>query len=193
MSLMTPIEITLYVADILENLDIPYAIGGSLASAIHGVMRATMDVDLVSLMRLDDVEPFIQALGDAFYADESMIRDAVKRNASFNILHMDTMFKVDVFIAKPRAFDRAQLTRRQLLQLGESIEQSAYVVSAEDIILAKLEWYKLGNQVSDRQWRDILGVLKIQDNQLDEVYLRRMAEELGVLDLLKRAFSEALS
>jgi hypothetical protein len=185
-----PLAITLQVTDILEQLAVPYAIGGSLASAVHGVMRATMDADLVADMRTEQVQPFVAALGNDFYADDQMIRDAVRRHTSFNILHLDTMFKVDIFVAKSRTFDHAQLTRRQMLQLGESATQTAYVVSAEDIILAKLEWYQLGNQVSDRQWRDIVGVLKVQDAQLDRAYVQHMARELGVVDLLARALDE---
>jgi hypothetical protein len=185
-----PIAITLQVTDILEQMAVPYAIGGSLASAVHGVMRATMDADLVADLRLEHVQPFVAALGDDFYADDQMIRDAVQRHTSFNILHLDTTFKVDIFVAKPRSFDRAQLRRRQMLQLGESTTQVAYVVSAEDIILAKLEWYKLGNQVSDRQWRDIVGVLKVQGEQLDRAYLQQMAQELRVTDILVRALDE---
>jgi hypothetical protein len=112
-----PIAITLQVTDILEQMAVPYAIGGSLASAVHGVMRATMDADLVADLRLEHVQPFVAALGDDFYAHDQMIRNAVQRHTSFNILHLDTTFKVDIFVAKPRSFDRAQLTRRQMLQL----------------------------------------------------------------------------
>jgi hypothetical protein len=188
--LTDPIAVTLHVTDILERLAIPYAIGGSLASAVHGVMRATMDADIVAAMHPEHITPLVAALGDDFYADDHMIAEAVRRRASFNLLHLETMFKVDIFVAKPRSFDQAQLTRRQNLQLGEAPTQTAYVVSAEDIILAKLEWYKLGNQISDRQWRDILSVLKVQDTQLDRAYLQRMAQELGVADILARALTQ---
>ena len=185
------IAVTLAVVDALDALGVPYAIGGSFASALHGVMRATMDADLVADLRLEQTDPLAQALGNAFYADVEMMRDAVRRHSSFNLIHLETTFKVDVFVAKPRTFDRSQLARRQLYLLSEDPECHAYVTSAEDIILSKLEWYRIGGEVSDRQWRDVLGVLKVQGDRLDRDYLRRMATELKVADLLERAFGEA--
>ena len=193
------IAVTLAVVEALGALGVPYAIGGSFASALHGVMRATMDADLVADLRLEHVEPLAQALDDAFYADAEMMRDAIRRHGSFNLIHLDTVFKVDVFVARPRAFDRSQLARRQLHLLSEDPERYAYVISAEDVVLSKLEWYRMGGEdfgelsraVSDRQWRDVLGVLKVQGDRLDQDYLHRMSVELGVTDLLERVLEEA--
>ncbi len=185
------IAVTMLVADALEALGVPYAIGGSFASALHGVMRATMDADLVADLRLEHVAPFAQALGEAFYADAEMMRDAIHRHSSFNLIHLDTMFKVDVFVARPRDFDRAQLARRQVHLLSEDPERRAYVATAEDTVLSKLEWYRLSGEASDRQWSDALGVLKVQGERLDLEYMRRMAAGLGVTDLLSRALEEA--
>ena len=186
-----PVAVTLTVTQTLETLGVPYAIGGSLSSALHGVMRATMDVDLVADLQPEHAELLVRALGDAFYADMEMIRHAIRRHGSFNLIHLETMFKVDIFVAKPRAFDRSQLARRQLHGLGEEPEHQAYFTSAEDTVLVKLEWYRRGGEVSDRQWRDVLGVLKVQGDRLDRDYMQRMAVELKVSDLLKRALEEA--
>ena len=185
------IAVTLAVVETLDGLGVPYAIGGSFASALHGVMRATMDADLVADLRTEHVEPLARALGDAFYADVAMMRDAVLGHGSFNLIHLETMFKVDVFVARPRAFDRSQLARRQLHVLSEEPERRAYVASAEDIVLAKLEWYRQGGEASERQWRDVLGVLKVQGERLDRGYMQRMAAGVSVADLLRRAVEEA--
>jgi hypothetical protein len=135
----------------------------------------------------------VDVLGPDFYADAAMIRDAVRGCSSFNVIHKPTMFKVDVFIPKARPFDRAQFERRVLQSLTGDEGGQVYVASPEDNILAKLHWYRLGGEVSERQWRDVLNVMRIQDQRLDLNYLRRWAAELGVADLLAEALKQAVS
>jgi hypothetical protein len=184
-------RITLLVAQTLERIGIPYAVGGSLASSLHGVMRSTLDVDIVADMRLEHIQPLVASLSQEFYADDEMMRDAIEYHSSFNLIHYETAFKVDIFIRKVRAFDGMQLERRRTSVIATDPDQSVYIVSPEDIILAKLEWYRMGGEVSDRQWRDILGVLKTRAGDLDLAYLRKWAGDLKVSDLLERALNEA--
>jgi len=184
-------QATLLVTQAFEQLGVPYAVGGSLASSLHGVMRSTLDVDILADLHLEHIQPLIEMLSKEFYADDEMIRGAIEHQSSFNLIHYETAFKVDVFIRKSRAFDQMELERRKLTVIATDPEQSVYVTSPEDVILAKLEWYRMGGEVSERQWRDILGVLKTRAGELDSDYLRKWANELKVPDLLERALNES--
>jgi hypothetical protein len=188
--ILEQITVTVSVTSALEELGVPYVISGSFASAVHGAMRATMDADIVADLPLESARPLAEILGDVFYADVNMMREAIRQRSSFNLIHFDTAFKVDVFVARPREFDRAQLARRRLVRLSENPEHRVYVASAEDIVLAKLERYRAGGDVSDLQWRDALSVLAMQRDRLDREYMRRMAAALCVSDLLDRAMGE---
>ena len=186
-----PIAVTLLVIDALDALGVPYLIGGSLASAVHGVLRATLDTDLVADLRLEHTEPLTRALGGTFYVDAESIREAVLHQRSFNVIHLETMFKVDVFAVKNRPFHHSQMERRMAQVIATDPDRTAYVATAEDTILAKLEWYRMGGDVSEQQWRDVLGVMKVQADRLDLAYLRQWAAQLNISDLLERAIKEA--
>ncbi len=186
-----PIAVTLAVAGVLDRLGVPYFIGGSLATAVHGVARATLDADIIADLKTDQVDRFVQDLGATFYADADAIRDAVHRQASFNVIHLKTMFKVDVFVRSRAPFDQAQFRRRMIAELAEEPGHSAYVASPEDNMLAKLLWYRSGGEVSDRQWRDVVTVIGVYGDRLDLPYLRQWAARLGVADLLERALGSA--
>lgn len=181
-----PALVTLRVTRLLEFMSVPYVIGGSMASTTYGRIRTTMDVDIVADMKLVHVAPFVQSLQDEFYIDEQAVENAIQKRRSFNLIHLETMFKVDIFVVKERPFDQQQLNRRQRQMIGTTSDQTAYVTTAEDTILAKLDWYRLGGEVSERQLRDIKGIFEVSNDRLDREYLRQWAVELGVGDLLER-------
>jgi hypothetical protein len=177
----------------LEQVGAPYVVGGSLASTIHGVVRTTLDTDIVAGLTLAQAEPIADLLREVFCLDLDIIRDAVEKRGRFNLIHPRTMFKVDIFVAKNQPLDRQQLERRRQWVADPATGRSIFIATAEDTVLAKLAWYQLGGEVSDRQWRDILGVLTVQGNQLDFAYLRHTAEYMQVDDLLERALGEVSS
>jgi hypothetical protein len=186
-----PVEVTLKVTDVFERFGVPYLIGGSLASTLHGRVRTTQDSDIVAEMGPEHILPFVAALQEEFYMDEEMIAEAVRRRNSFNIIHRESMFKVDIFIPHPRPFLQSQLARAQRQVFTFEKEFSARFASPEDTILSKLEWYRLGGEVSDRQWQDVLGVMKVRAGEIDLDYMRKWSIELKVADLLERALREA--
>jgi len=186
-----PIEIALCVARVLEEQDVRYVVGGSLASSISGEPRSTLDVDLIVEMNEDKVAPLVAALGEDFYADADRIRQAIRETSSANLIHLATSIKIDLFVMGGSPIDEEQMDRRQRLRVTTDPDRYLFVYTPEDILLQKLRWYRMGNEVSDRQWRDIIGIVLVQGEALDVVYLRRAAQVLAVSDLLQRAFVQA--
>lgn len=191
MTIHEALETTLPVIGALDSLGVHYFIGGSLASSLHGLARSTQGTDIVADIKLAHTEPFLSALNDRYYADPDSIRQAIRRQSHFNLLHLDTMFKVDVFVAGTRPYDRVQLERRELQDLTPQEGRQAYVATAADTILAKLSWFRDGGEVSERQWTDVLGMIRVQGERLDLAYLERWAGVLAVDRLLTRALVEA--
>jgi hypothetical protein len=182
-----PIAVTVLVTRVFEKLNIQYLIGGSLASTVYGMVRTTQDVDIIADMQLQHTQPFITALQGDFYMDHVMIADSIQHKSSFNSIHRKTMFKVDVFIPSNNPFQQSQFTRTQKLIILNEPEVRANFASPEDTILSKLEWFRKGGEVSERQWRDVLGIFKVRAGALDLDYMRKWARELDVIDLLEKA------
>lgn len=180
------------VVEVLEQLGVRTYIVGSAASVIHGVARMTVGVDLVADLGLEQVRPLVERLQCAYYVDQESVADAIRRRSSFNLVHLGTMFKVDVFLPQDRPYDREVLRRirQERFEEGEDA-RSFWVLTAEDVVLTKLEWYERGNRMSERQWSDILGVLRVQGEALDLAYLRRWAADLRFAPLLEQALSDA--
>jgi hypothetical protein len=180
------------VIQALENLGIPYQIVGSIASSAYGIARATLDVDLTADISDRQVRPFVERLQDTYYIDGDRVRDAVARRSSFNAIHLQSMVKVDVFTLKSEAYDLAAFARRRIEDLGEDVaSRPLFIASPEDVILYKLDWFQQGGRASERQWSDVLGVLKVQQTSLDAKYMHQWAEALGLTELLLHALHEA--
>ena len=192
--LSEPILVVAQIVNAFDTLGVEYVVGGSLASSVYGIPRASQDVDLVAKMNAAHAEPLARLLRSDFYVDVDMILDAVRRRASFNVIHLATMFKADVFVMKGDSWSREEMQRARAEELtGPQGPLTIRFASPEDTLLHKLVWYRLGNEISDRQWGDILGVFKVQGSLLDDEYLDRWAAALDVADLLARARSQGSS
>lgn len=184
-------EVIERLADVFDSLGIRYAIGGSVASALYGIVRFTRDADI-------SVEPFVhvadrlyELLKDEFYVSKEAMDEALRSHGSFNIIHFDTAFKIDLFIQGPDEFKGQVLDRARMLRLDQTSDRDISVVSPEDIILLKLRWFRETDCTSERQWTDVLGVLAVQGEALDFDYLSEWARKLGLEELLSRAKAEA--
>jgi hypothetical protein len=187
-----PIPAAVLIVRLLERLQVQYLIGGSLASSLYGLPRSTNDVDVVAELQPHHVEALVQALEADFAVSEQAIREAIDRHRSFNAIHVETLEKVDVFVPGNDPWFLAEIARRRPAQLtGADDGRLAFYASPEDVVLSKLRWYQAGGGVSDRQWSDVLAILRVQRGSLDERYLDQWAVTLGLADLFARARREA--
>lgn len=185
------VEVLLKILNVFQILQIEYQIGGSLASSAFGIPRTTLDIDIVADIKPQHIVKIVNLLKKEFYIDKNMIEEAVKNKSTFNLIYLKTMFKIDVFVLNERLYDQQSFSRRIYKAISEDETQKVYFTTPEDIILIKLEWFRSGGEISERQWSDVIGVLKVQKRQLDMNYLNKWAKELGVSDLLKKALKEA--
>jgi hypothetical protein len=187
------IGVALFVTGVFTRLNVPYLIGGSFASSLYGEPRSTNDIDIVVDLEQSQVTPLATALAASgeCYFDEDAMRTAVDRGQSFNIIHLVTAVKVDVFVAGTDVFDRERLQRRRRIELQQGSANVVYVDTPEATILRKLEWYRRGGESSERQWRDVISVLRARPLQLDREYLSLWATRLKIADLLDGAMRAA--
>jgi hypothetical protein len=178
------------VVEALQKLRIRHYVGGSIASSFHGATRSTMDVDLVAELSEEKISDFVSCFSDDYYLSAAAVRDAVKRRSCFNLIHLPSSFKVDIFISRNRPFDEESMNRATLEQLGESPAVQVRIATAEDTIVSKLEWFRLTNETSERQWDDVSRLVKLLGDAVDNDYLRRAAASVDVGDLLERLFSD---
>lgn len=183
------LDVVGHVVTALEGCDIPYSVGGSLASSVSGEPRASVDADIVVDMTARQALAFVDALGSEFYADPQALQRAAADRSTVNLIHTPTSLKVDLFVARS-LLDRRQLERRRPVQIARDPDRTIFMHSPEDIVVQKLHWYRLGGEVSDRQWRDVLSVILVQGTRLDRGYMAATATEAGLTDLLDRAFAE---
>jgi hypothetical protein len=180
------------ILEVLDLLEIPYQVVGSLASSMHGIPRTTMDIDLVVNLRAEQIEEFAAGLNADFYADPEMIQEALAHRRSFNLIHYASVFKFDIFPLLEDKYSQTQFGRRQFVEtklFGDDPIECAFA-TAEDTVLSKLRWYRAGGETSERQWNDLRGILQISGNRLDLTYLNTWAPRLEVADLLERLLHE---
>ncbi len=174
------------VARALEELGVRYYVGGSVASSFHGASRSTMDVDVVCELQVSAVSNFIKLVGNDFYVSEVAVHDAIRRQSCFNLIHYPTSFKVDMFVSRGRPFDQQTLARAVVQSLGTATTVSVPIASVEDIIVVKLEWFRLTDETSERQWNDVCRLVALQGNKIDTERLRQAGQSIGVDDLVER-------
>ena len=178
-----PVEVAIEFGTHLEAAQVPWVTGGSIASSVHGELRSTQDVDMVVALELRNVRILGAALTRDYYADTDAMREAVRLGTSFNAVHLASGIKVDCFVAGRDPFEAERLAMRERIDTPTGV---LYVSTAEHTILRKLEWFRRGGEISDRQWRDVQAIVRIQGDRLDRERLRRWAPRLGVTDLLDR-------
>lgn len=185
-----PVAIALHVGAALDHVGVDWLIGGSLASSVHGEPRATQDVDMVVDLQARHVKPLWEALRREYYLQADEMQSAVNEGTSFNAVHFASAIKVDFFVAGDDPFEAERLAKRQKVETPGGV---LHLDTAEHTLLRKLEWYRRGGETSERQWRDVQAIARIQGTRLDRDRLRLWAERLGVIDLLERVLSQVPS
>ncbi len=189
--MVTPTEVLIQVTRVLEELQIPYCVVGSFASSARGVRRATIDGDIVADLTENCATELVQRLSALdFYIDDLAVRRAIESERAFSAIHRESIFKIDVYVSRDE-FTKMEMRRKLPEKILPNSDTIVYIATAEDTVVAKLAWFRKGGEVSERQWLDVLGILKVQKDMLDNSYIREWAERLGILDLFEKALAEA--
>ena len=184
-----PFALVRHMAAIFDDLGVPYALGGSLASSLIGEPRSTVDVDMAVRLDAASGDDLLERVSDEFYVPVDLARAAILAHSSFNLIDTANALKVDIFVVGDGLLDRMQIERRFLVEMP-GVDSGIWVTSAEDQVLRKLDWYRMGGSVSDRQWRDVVGILRVLGDALDVDYLQTMARTCGLIDDLDAALRE---
>jgi len=175
-----PIHITYEVLQHLEALQIPYMLVGSVASSLRGIARSTIDADVILDLQRDQLQELVSRLESQFYISAEAASEAIRRRSMFNVIQFSSGFKVDLYVLGTAEFERHEFSRRQSM---EAEGHSIWVATPEDLILSKLQWYEMGQRISERQWRDVAGLVEIHGEQLDHAYLDKWAKKLNLVEL----------
>jgi hypothetical protein len=186
-----PFALVRRMAAIFDELGVSYALGGSLASSLIGEPRSTVDVDMAVSLDVASGDKLLERVGAEFYVPTEVARQAIRNHSSFNLIDTANALKVDIFVVGDGLLDRMQLERRFLVEVP-GVDGGIWVTSAEDQVLRKLDWYRQGGSVSDRQWRDVVGILRVQGAAVDLDYLTTTAQACGMSDDLGTAMREAV-
>lgn len=185
-----PLELVGRIARLLDELDVPYAVGGSVAASFFGEPRATADLDVAIRVNIEVGEQLLRRVAAEFYVPADSARRAIRDHDSFNLVASDGGLKVDFFVLGPDLLDQMQIERRIPVRIA-GVDRTIWITSPEDQILRKLSWYRSAGSVSERQWRDVIGLLRIAGPTLDHDYLRDTARAVGIDDLLGSAELDA--
>jgi hypothetical protein len=187
-----PFALVLRMAAVFDELGLAYALGGSMASSLLGEPRSTVDVDMAVLLDAATGEAFLDRVGGQFYIPLEFARSAIRSHSSFNLVDTTNALKVDVFVLGDGLLDRMQIQRRVRIDVPGA-SGGIWVTSAEDQVLRKLDWFRQGGAISDRQWRDVVGILRVLGESIDRAYLDATAQTLGLADELREALHQARS
>ncbi len=184
-----PLAVAAVVGQILERVGLRYVIGGSVAASLMGEPRSTLDLDIMIEHDIEKTDLLALELSESCYVDRESALTAAHQRGTFNAIHFGSSMKIDFFVAEDSILAREALVHRRRIEPPGS--PALYFYALEDLVARKLLWFRMGGEISERQWRDVLGMLRLNEGSIDLDRLRALAMSAGVGELLERAISEA--